>query len=81
MMKNSLALAVSGMILITALAMTACTEEEALPAEKTNQVIVNYVVPTKPAHQQIYELLKERQSLEQLQELLSPFRLRWPLYI
>ena len=80
-MKNSLVLAVSGMILITALAMTACTEEEALPAEKTNQVIVNYVVPTKPAHQQIYELFKERQSLEQLQEFLSPFRLRWPLYI
>jgi len=81
MMKNSLALAVSGMILITALAMTACTEEEPLPAEKTNQVIVKYVIPTKPAHQQIYKLLKERHTLEHLQEFLSPFRLRWPLYI
>ena len=65
MMKNSLAFAVSGMILVTALlAMTACTEEETLPAEKTNQVIVDYVVPTKPAHQQIYKLLKERHTLE-----------------
>jgi hypothetical protein len=81
MMKNSLTFAVSGMILVTALAVTACTEEETLPAEKTNQVFVNYVVPTKPAHQQIYKLLKERETLENLQEFLSPFRLRWPLYI
>jgi hypothetical protein len=81
MMKNSQALAVSGMILLTALAMTACTEVKTLPSEKTNQVIVNYVFPTKPAHQQIYKLLKERHTLENLQEFLSPFRLRWPLYI
>ncbi len=80
-MKNSLAVAVSGMILITVLAITGCSEEEPLPPEKTNQVFVNYVIPTKPAHQQIYKLLKERHSLEQLQELLSPFRLRWPLYV
>ena len=80
-MKNSLVLAVSGMILITALAMTACTEEKTLPAETTNQVIVNYVFPEKPAHQQIYKLLKERHTLESLKKFLSPFRLRWPLYI
>jgi hypothetical protein len=81
MMKKSLANAVSGMILITVLAITGCTEEEALPPEKTNQVFVNYVVPANPEHQQIYNILKERQTLEHLQEFLSPFRLRWPLYI
>jgi hypothetical protein len=75
MMKNSLVLTVSGMILITALAMNACT------AEKTNQVRVNYMPPKNPAHQQVYELLKERQSLEKFQELLSPFRLPWTLDI
>lgn len=75
MMKNSLVLAVSGMILITALAMNACT------AEKTSQVRANYVPPKNPAHQQVYELLKERQSLEKFQELLSPFRLPWTLNI
>jgi hypothetical protein len=75
MMKNRLVLAVNGMILITALAMTACT------AEKSNQVSVNYVPPKNPAHQQVYELLKERQSLEKFQELLSPFRLPWTLNI
>jgi hypothetical protein len=63
------------MILITALAMNACT------AEKTSQVRANYVPPKNPAHQQVYELLKERQSLEKFQELLSPFRLPWTLNI
>jgi hypothetical protein len=81
MMKNSLVFVVCGMILITALAMTARTEEENLPPERTNQVIVNYVFPEKPAHQQIYELMKERHTLETLKEFFSPFRLRWPLYI
>lgn len=81
MMKNSLACVVSGMILITALAMTACTEEETLPPEKTNQIIINYVFPEKPVHQHIYRLMKERGTLEKLKNFFSPFRLRWPLYI
>ena len=73
-MKNSLALAVSGMILITALAMNACT------VEKTNQVSANYIPPKNPAYQHIYTLLKEeRHSLGRLQEFLSPFRLPWAL--
>jgi len=80
MMKNSLALAGKGMILITALAMTACTAVKTNQV-KTNQVRISYVSPKNPAHQQVYELLKERQSLEKLQEFLSPFRLKWTLNI
>jgi len=80
-MKTSLALSVIGMTLVAVLAMTACSEEEALPAEKTDRVVVNYVFPTNPAHQQIYKVLKERQTLERLKEFLSPFRLRWPLNV
>ena len=79
-MKNSLALAGKGMILITALAMTACTAVKTNQV-KTNQVRISYVSPKNPAHQQVYELLKERQSLEKLQEFLSPFRLQWTLNI
>jgi len=74
-MRNCLALAVGGMILISALAMTACS------AAKTNHVSISYVPPTNPAHQQVYELLKERRSLEKFQEFLSPFRLQYPLHI
>ena len=80
-MKNSMAFAVSGMMLVTTLAMTACSEKDGLPPEKTNQIVIEYVYPTIPAHQQIHDLLKERQTLERLQEFLSPFRLRWPLTI
>jgi len=75
MMIYSPTLAVSGMILITALTLTAHA------AEKTNQVTINYVPPKNPAHQPIYELFKERHSLENLQEFLSPFRLKWTLNI
>ena len=74
-MKNSLALAAGGMVLITALAVSAGN------APKTNHVRISYVPPTNPAHQQVYELLKERQSLERIQEFLSPFRLQYPLHI
>jgi hypothetical protein len=81
MMKNNLAFAVSGTILVTALALTACSEEKSLPPEKTNQIVIEYVFPIKPAHQQIHDLLKERHTLERLQEFLSPFRLRWPLLL
>jgi len=81
-MKFSLALAVSGMIFITIWAMTACTAVKTNQVTvKTNQIRVNYVPPKNPEHQQIYEFLKERQSLEQIQEFLSPFRLRWTLNI
>jgi hypothetical protein len=33
------------------------------------------VPPTNPAHQAIYELLKEKQTLEKLQKIFSPLRL------
>jgi hypothetical protein len=60
--------------------MTACTAVKTNQV-KTNQVRISYVSPKNPAHQQVYELLKERQSLEKLQEFLSPFRLEWTLNI
>ena len=81
MMKYSPAFALSGMALIVALASTACSENESLPPEKTDQIVIEYVYPEKPAHQKIHDLLKERQTLENLKVLLSPFRLRWPLYV
>jgi len=76
MMKNRLVSAICGMILIAALAMNACT------AEKAAQISINYVSPKNPAYQHIYINTKEKhQTLERLQEFLSPFRLTRPLEI
>jgi len=87
MMKRSLALVVRGVIFITALAMIACTavktDEQTVKVngvgEMTDQIRVKYVPPEDPQHQQIYDLLKERQSLENIKEFLSPFRFQWAL--
>ena len=68
-MKNVLALAVSGIILICALSMTA------FAASKSNRVSIRYVPPKNPVHQKIYMELKQRASLERLQKFLSPIRL------
>jgi hypothetical protein len=40
-----------------------------------NRMQVDYVPPTNPAHQALYERLKERRALEKLQEIFSPLRL------
>jgi hypothetical protein len=80
-MKNVLVLWVRGMTLIAVSVVTACGDMQFLPPEKTNRLVVSYEVPTKPAHQQIHDLLKKRQLLEKLKDFLSPFRLRWPLYM
>jgi hypothetical protein len=42
---------------------------------QTNRVRANYVPPTNPAHQDIYDLMKKRGTLERMQKMLSPFRL------
>ncbi len=68
-MKTALALAVAGMVLVPATATTA------FAASKTNRVSISYVPPKNPAHQRLYEHLKERRALEKLQEFVSPFRL------
>ena len=48
---------------------------------KPNQIRVEYVLPKNPAHQSIYERLKEARALERIQKLLSPLRLPRPLLL
>ncbi len=67
-MKKVLAWTVAGVVIAAAAAFIL------IPA-KTNRVSVSYVPPKNPAHQPVYELLKEHRVLEKLQEFLSPFRL------
>jgi hypothetical protein len=42
---------------------------------RPNRMQVEYVPPTNPDHQALYERLKERRALEKLQEIFSPLRL------
>lgn len=45
------------------------------PALKPNRIAIAYDKPKNPAHQPIYEMLKERRVLERFQGYLSPLRL------
>jgi hypothetical protein len=42
---------------------------------RENRIRVEYVPPTNPAHQPLYDLLRQHRTLEKLQEVFSPFRL------
>jgi hypothetical protein len=48
---------------------------------KSKQVRVEYVLPKDPAHQPIYERLRQARALERIQKLLSPLRLPRPLVL
>ena len=45
------------------------------------RVKIEYVAPKDPGHQALYDLLKQRRALEDLQRLFSPFRLPTDLTI
>jgi len=42
---------------------------------RTQRIQIEYVAYSNPAHQELYELLKQHQALERLQGIFSPFRL------
>lgn len=43
--------------------------------DQPNRIIIEYVPPQDPAHQSLYEWLREQRVLEKSQKLFSPFRL------
>jgi hypothetical protein len=47
----------------------------AAPRAQPNRIDINYVEPKSGDHQPLYKLLKERQALEKIRDLLSPLRL------
>ena len=51
------------------------TEARKAPSAKPNRIDINYGEPNSPANQAVYKLLKERQALEKIRDLLSPLRL------
>jgi hypothetical protein len=77
-MKNAVVLAIGSVFLLAAFTAAAHIAVEGRQG-KTDRVRVSYIPPENPAHQQVYELLKGRKSLEKLQEFLSPYQLQWTL--
>jgi len=47
----------------------------AIVTAASSRLRMEYVPPTNPAHQALYETLTERRALEKLREIFSPFRL------
>jgi len=57
-----------------ALALSATAATKVAPG-RPGKVLIEYVPPTDPKHDALYKFLKERQVLEQMQMVLSPFKL------
>ena len=48
--------------------------KEAMANEAPNRIRIEYEPPNNPAHQPLYEMIRERQFLEKLQTIFSPFK-------
>lgn len=64
-----------------ALAVLACAVMCAASAasgqpQRAERIVIEYVAPTNPTHQLLYDILMEHQALERVKELIVP--VRWP---
>ena len=59
----------------------AAAAETATLQSSTHQIAIAYEKPKNPAHERLRDLLVQARVLEQVQEILSPFRLPKPLPI
>jgi hypothetical protein len=66
---------------VVTLVMPTATVAKSAPASSTNQIMIVYEKPKDPAHDRLHDLLVAARVLEQVQEILSPFRLPKPLPI
>jgi Putative metallopeptidase len=71
MMRLARWLAYSSALACIALPQTSAIAADAQP----NRMRIEYVPPSNPAHQPLYDVLKQHRTLEKLQEVFSPFRL------
>jgi hypothetical protein len=77
LLGKSPAIAISAAILLMVVAGFANAQNA--PRAKPNQIQFEYVAPKDPVYQAIYDQMKEGRALENLQQLLSPLRLPYPL--
>jgi hypothetical protein len=65
----------AGLAFAGADAVAAARKASAAPRPKPDSIDISYVEPKLPNNQPVYRLLKERQALEKLRDLLRPLRL------
>jgi hypothetical protein len=77
--RSTSALAIAALGLFFAFAPTVNAAPKAQVKGKTDQVRSQYVPPKNPAHQPIYDYMKQGGTLELIRELLKPLRLPYIL--
>jgi len=74
-------LAVMGITTMLSNFTPAQSQTTATQSDQPNRVSIVYLQPNNSAFQELYGLLRERRSLERMQEILSPLRVPEPLTI
>jgi hypothetical protein len=69
------------LVIWVALLVSCATPAPAPAPIAPGQVLIEYVPPTDPKHEAVYRMLREHQVLENMQMLLSPFRLRFSVLV
>jgi hypothetical protein len=65
----------NALLCATGAALFALSGAEAASDFQSNRIRIEYVVPKNPQHQPIYEMLKQKQALEKLQEIFGALQL------
>jgi len=60
---------------VTCLSLQLILVSSSVADTQSKRIAVEYELPKNPAHQSLYEMLRERRVLEKLQEIFSPFQL------
>jgi hypothetical protein len=80
-MKISSAASLKLIVVAITLAMLTAAVAKTTHRSSTHQIAISYVKPKNPAHDRLHDLLIKARVLEQVQEILGPFRLPKPLTI
>ena len=75
MRKISSAASLKVFVVVITLAMLTAAVAKTTHRSSTHQIAIAYVKPKNPAHDRLYDLLIKARLLEQVQEVLGPFRL------
>jgi Putative metallopeptidase len=68
-------MAAARLVVIAISILLSVTPLDAAPDTRAQRILFEYEKPKNPAHQSLYERLKERRVLEKLQDFFSPFQL------